>query len=42
MSASWNFLAQAEPSYKGSEPIRAELGLLNFRAENELVIFLDL
>ena len=36
MSSSWNFLAQAEPSYEGSEPSRAELGHFNFRAETEL------
>jgi hypothetical protein len=41
MSPSWNFPARAEPSYKGSEPSRAELEHLNFRAENELAIFLD-
>ena len=42
MSPSWNFPARAETSYKDSEPSRAELVHLNFRAENELVIFLDL
>jgi hypothetical protein len=42
MSPSWNFPARAEPSYKGAEPSRAELGHLNFRAENKLAIFLDL
>jgi hypothetical protein len=26
MSSSWNFPAQAEPSYEGSEPSQAELG----------------
>ena len=36
MSPSWNFLAQAEPSYEGSEPSRAKLGHFNFRAETEL------
>ena len=36
MSPSWNFPARAEPSYEGSEPSRAELGLFNFRAESEL------
>ena len=38
MSPSRNFPAQAEPSYKGSEPGRAELGHFNFRAETELTI----
>ena len=36
MSPSWNFPAQAEPSYEGSEPSQAELGHFNFRAESEL------
>ena len=36
MSPSWNFLAQAEPSYEGSVPSRAELGHFNFLAETEL------
>ena len=39
MSPSWNFLARAEPSYKVSEPSRAELGHFNFRAETELEFF---
>jgi hypothetical protein len=38
MSPSWKILAQAEPSYEGSEPSRAELGPFNFRAETELEI----
>ena len=39
MSPSWNFPARAEPSYKVSEPSRAELEHFNFRAESELSIF---
>ena len=39
MSPSWNFPAQAELSYEGSEPSQAELGHLNFRAESELKKF---
>ena len=38
MSPSRNFPAQAEPSYEGSEPSRAELGHFDFRAETELTI----
>ena len=41
MSSSWNFPSRAKQSYKGSEPNQAKLGQLNFRAENELAIFLD-
>ena len=33
MGPSWIFPARAEPSYEGSEPRRAKLGHLNFRAE---------
>jgi hypothetical protein len=32
----WNFPARASSSHEGSEPIRAELGHFNFRAETEL------
>ena len=39
MSPSWNFPAQAEPSYEGSKPSQAELGHFNFRAETELDFF---
>jgi hypothetical protein len=42
MSPSWNFPARAEPSYKDSEPSRAELGLFNFRAESELTKYCNL
>jgi hypothetical protein len=38
MSSSWNFLAWAEPSWKGSKPSQAELGHFNFRTETELTI----
>ena len=38
MSSSWNFPAQASPSYESSEPSRAKLGDLKFRAETELTI----
>ena len=38
MSSSWNFPARASPSCEDSEPSRAELGHLNFRAETELTI----
>ena len=38
MGSSWNFPARASPSYEGSEPSRAELGHINFRAETELTI----
>ena len=36
MGSSWNFPARASPSWESSEPIRAELGHFNFRAETEL------
>ena len=36
MSSSWNFPSWAKPSWKGSEPSRAELGHFKFRAEREL------
>ena len=38
MSPSQNFPAQAEPSYEGSDPSRAELGHFNFRAKTKLTI----
>ena len=38
MSTSWNFLSWADPSWKGSEPSRVELGHFNFWAETELTI----
>ena len=38
MSSSWNFPARASPSYEGSEPNRAKLGHINFRAETELMM----
>ena len=38
MSLSWNFPAQASPSYEGSEPSRTKLGHINSRAETELTI----
>ena len=36
MSLSWNFPAQVEPSYEGSEASRTELGHFNFRTETKL------
>ena len=36
MGLSWNFLAQASPSYEGSKPSQAELRHFNFWAETEL------
>ena len=38
MSLSWNFPARASPNYEGSEPSRAELGHINFRADTELTL----
>ena len=42
MNSSWNFPAQAKPSYEGSELSRAKpsWGTLILRAENELDFFL--
>ena len=42
MRSSWNFPAQASPSYEGSELSQAELGNFNFRAETELKFFQEL
>ena len=36
MGSSWNFPARASPSCESSEPIQAELGHFNFRAEIEI------
>jgi hypothetical protein len=38
LGSSWNFLARASPSHEVSEPIQAQLGHFNFRAETELTI----
>ena len=40
MNLSWNFPSWAKPSYKGSERSQAELGHLNFWAENLSIFFL--
>ena len=42
MSSSYKFLVRVSPSYKSSEPSRAELGHFNFRAETELKFSLAL
>jgi hypothetical protein len=40
MSLSWNFPAQASPSYEGSGSSEPELGHFNFRTETELNFFM--